>query len=78
MAIQASLSKNVRAYSKKTKAKRAGGVAQVVESLPNECEALIQTLILPKKNQNKMTELMHRKRPKNIFEILTSTANVYI
>jgi hypothetical protein len=64
MAIQASLSKNVRAYSKKTKAKRAGGVAQVVESLPNECEALIQTLILPKKKSKQNDRTNAQKKTK--------------
>jgi hypothetical protein len=38
--IQASLGKNMRLYLKINKAKRAGGVVQVVECLPSKHEAL--------------------------------------
>jgi hypothetical protein len=33
---------------KQLKPKRAGGVAQVIEGLPNKCNSLVQTSVLPK------------------------------
>jgi hypothetical protein len=36
--------------------KRAGKVAQVVESLPSKCEALVQTPIPPKRNKENKTK----------------------
>jgi hypothetical protein len=45
--VQASLGKNLRPYLKRAKAKRGGGMPQVVEHLPSKLETLSSNPILP-------------------------------
>jgi hypothetical protein len=52
--VRARLSKNVRPYSKnKIKAKRAGGVAQVVECLTSKRKALSSNPTISRKKKKK-------------------------
>jgi hypothetical protein len=50
--VQASWHKE-RPYLKNKSAKEASRVDQVVEHLPNKCEARVQTPVLPKKSAGK-------------------------
>jgi hypothetical protein len=72
MAIQAGLGKNGETlFKKKHKAKRAGGMAQVIQHLPSKCEALCSipstTKILNKKKSLKTNKLNPRPK-KNPLE----------
>jgi hypothetical protein len=53
--VQACLGRRQEPVSKITTAKRAGSVAQAVECLPSECEALSSNLIPPKKPKKAST-----------------------
>jgi hypothetical protein len=52
-AVQAGLGKT-RPHSKITKAKRVGGIAQVVEHLPLEAQGRVQPPVQPKKKKKKV------------------------
>jgi hypothetical protein len=54
--VQTSLGKKRDPISKITRAKRAGGVAQVVEPLPSKCKALSSNPKTKKKKKKKKKE----------------------
>jgi hypothetical protein len=57
--------------SKITKAKRAGGMAPLIESLPSKHKPSVQTPVLPKKEKRKEKETIFDNHVNNQFSECT-------